>query len=577
MLRTLFTIAERYKEKRIYIYGINRNAINVFTELVYRGADVCGFVDSHNRCIGQYFMNRPIQETTSVMGKKNVVIIISKFYEKAHIQNEILNTEICYITEILDVDLSLGEKRVVIYGLGKRGEEIYKLLKEKKIEICDVCESEKSKDTWMEMQVRYIRDLNIDSDTAVIIATKIEKYKREMIRNIGGCAGDIVVDEIVDNASIIQGNIFWVINKAVNEKKDIYLYKSRTEELRFLKDILARYQVSVAGEVSEDEIVGKESINIYDLAYKNVNEVVVVIPEWDAKRSESICDILDEIGFSLEKHNYTSIHPEARKYKYAMNTVIDCLVGHASRGNGKLQGYVVYGEEKRGCLKIMVLGGSTSTDGYYRTKSWVNLFFHKIERSGIEVVLYNGAACGYDIVQELLRLMRDGNIIKPDYVISMSGVNNTNRKMRTDNQFCVVDFLNWIKALDRECEYSSGINDNEVLYDFWNRNAKIMKMICELLGAKFYGFLQPINIGMKNAGLNEISMYEQDDCLSNTNIFREKVMSEREHIYTNLIDLFDKKENMYIDNCHYSNKANDIIANIVYDTLWTDIEERMGH
>lgn len=67
-------------------------------------------------------------------------------------------------------------------------------------------------------------------------------------------------------------------------------------------------------------------------------------------------------------------------------------------------------------------------------------FFHKIERSGIEVVLYNGAACGYDIVQELLRLMRDGNIIKPDYVISMSGVNNTNRKMRTDNQFCVVDF-----------------------------------------------------------------------------------------------------------------------------------------
>lgn len=305
--------------------------------------------------------------------------------------------------------------------------------------------------------------------------------------------------------------------------------------------------------------------------------MVVVIPEWDAKRSESICDILDEIGFSLEKHNYTSIHPEARKYKYAMNTVIDCLVGHASRGNGKLQGYVVYGEEKRGCLKIMVLGGSTSTDGYYRTKSWVNLFFHKIERSGIEVVLYNGAACGYDIVQELLRLMRDGNIIKPDYVISMSGVNNTNRKMRTDNQFCVVDFLNWIKALDRECEYSSGINDNEVLYDFWNRNAKIMKMICELLGAKFYGFLQPINIGMKNAGLNEISMYEQDDCLSNTNIFREKVMSEREHIYTNLIDLFDKKENMYIDNCHYSNKANDIIANIVYDTLWTDIEERMGH
>jgi len=358
MLRTLFTIAERYKEKRIYIYGINRNAINVFTELVYRGADVCGFVDSHNRCIGQYFMNRPIQETTSVMGKKNVVIIISKFYEKAHIQNEILNTEICYITEILDVDLSLGEKRVVIYGLGKRGEEIYKLLKEKKIEICDVCESEKSKDTWMEMQVRYIRDLNIDSDTAVIIATKIEKYKREMIRNIGGCAGDIVVDEIVDNASIIQGNIFWVINKAVNEKKDIYLYKSRTEELRFLKDILARYQVSVAGEVSEDEIVGKESINIYDLAYKNVNEVVVVIPEWDAKRSESICDILDEIGFSLEKHNYTSIHPEARKYKDAMNTVIDCLVGHASRGNGKLQGRRVYAAD-RSCGK--------NTSGNHRT------------------------------------------------------------------------------------------------------------------------------------------------------------------------------------------------------------------
>lgn len=573
MLRTLFTIAEKYEKRKVCVYGINRNAIVVFTRLAYRGVDVQGFVDLDDRCVGQYFMNRLIIGKESVCEKDGIVVVISQFDEKEEVQRHMRNTEVCYIDEILDLNSFLKSKKVVIYGIGKRGEEIYKLLEERGIMVCDICVSQKMQDVWHGRKVHDIKEIGIDCNMAIVIATKIEKYKKEMIDNVRGCVGDIFVDEFVDYAAILQGNFFQVINKAIIERKDIYLCSDSEEELAFIEDILVRYQVPVVGRVSRGMERGGLA-NIYNLAYKDIDKITVIIPERNAEQSELVCDILDEIGFSLEEHNYTSFYPDARKCKDEMKTMTDCLVGHASKGNGKLLGYVVYGEEKENFLKIMVLGGSTSTDGYYRTKSWVSRLYEKIEKLGIKVVLYNGSACGYDIVQELMRLMRDGNIIKPDYVISMSGVNNTNRKKRTKNQFCVNDFLNWIEALDSKSEYISGVSDEETLYDFWIRNTIIMKMVCELWGGEFYSFLQPMNIGIKDAGLYEISMYEQDDCLENTCIFRERARNEKENTYTNLIDIFDTKEKMYIDNCHYSNEANDILAGIVYNTLLADIKER---
>lgn len=129
-------------------------------------------------------------------------------------------------------------------------------------------------------------------------------------------------EEFLSQTSIWSGNTFQVINKAISEKKDIYLYGNYSEESQLIEDILAQYQVKIAGKVYKNEIKNKNILDIYELAYKNIDKLAVIIAEYDEKQSESVCDILDKIG-----------------------------------------------------LKILVLGGSTSTDRYYRVK-YNTLFYN---------------------------------------------------------------------------------------------------------------------------------------------------------------------------------------------------------
>lgn len=129
-------------------------------------------------------------------------------------------------------------------------------------------------------------------------------------------------EEFLSQTSIWSGNTFQVINKAISEKKDIYLYGNYSEESQLIEDILAQYRVKIAGKVYKNEIKNKNILDIYELAYKNIDKLAVIIAEYDEKQSESVCDILDKIG-----------------------------------------------------LKILVLGGSTSTDRYYRVK-YNTLFYN---------------------------------------------------------------------------------------------------------------------------------------------------------------------------------------------------------
>lgn len=60
MLKIFYSIAEKIQKKDIYIYGINRDSMAVFTKLAFLGGDIEGFIDITRRFVGEYFMNRPI-------------------------------------------------------------------------------------------------------------------------------------------------------------------------------------------------------------------------------------------------------------------------------------------------------------------------------------------------------------------------------------------------------------------------------------------------------------------------------------------------------------------------------------
>ncbi len=49
--------------------------------------------------------------------------------------------------------------------------------------------------------------------------------------------------------------------------------------------------------------------------------------------------------------------------------------------------------------------------------------------------------------------------------------------------------------------------------------------------------------------------------------FRKMAQQDARGLYTNAIAFFDGKPDVYIDNCHYSNKGNILLADLVYETM----------
>ncbi len=561
MYKTFYTVADKFLCKKIYIYGVNRDSISVFTDLAFRDSDIAGFCD--NRFVGQTFMNRQIVSEEQLCTAGDSILVLSKEIEKNSITDRVDESKLFYPDELFEINQCLRDEKVYIYGIGKQGEKVYQMLVENGIKFENGCVTQKDNSFfWHDKPVLSIDEIEQDTKCAIIVATVTESYKREMLKKLEQCAANnIYIDCLMPFYIITQGNFFQVIHKAVSEKKNLFLYGKRdTDATQFVERTLERFQVKIKGYVYERELKEQGVCDVYDLAYEDIENTTVVIAEQNMWTVEHISDVLDSLGFALEKWNYTSIELNTKRVRNRLHTKTDYLLGWSNQ-NEKYPGYVVYGEDNDTDIKIMVLGGSTSTDGMFRTVSWVRIFYSILVEKGYQVTVYNGATHSHGIVEEFLRLCRDGAYLKPDYVISFSGVNNTARK-KVDNQFCE----RWlIDTFGLEC--ISGIKSDESLYDFWYRLTKLMGLVSEAYGAKFYSFLQPIYAPDKRQKLWEVSIYEMEDRADNILLFRKRSKEEKNALYMNLIDLFDEKDDAFIDAAHYSTGAAKIIGKAVYEIM----------
>ena len=133
------------------------------------------------------------------------------------------------------------------------------------------------------------------------------------------------------------------------------------------------------------------------------------------------------------------------------------------------------------------------------------------------------------------------------------------------NQFNEGRLIEWAKVLSPDGNFYSGIQSNETLYSFWNRNQKLLKVISEFYGASFFGFLQPMNITEYPMTLREKSLYEQEGHIKGVKEFAGFVNNEDD--YVNLMRIFEHQDEMYFDICHYTEKAHDVIADKVWEVI----------
>lgn len=117
----------------------------------------------------------------------------------------------------------------------------------------------------------------------------------------------------------------------------------------------------------------------------------------------------------------------------------------------------------------------------FRGIYWPKLLYQKLICSGMNVSIYNSGHCGNRAVEELLRLLRDVYALKHDYIISMSGVNDSSN-FPFENKF-YMEHMRAKEEQDFGKEYFRRLQLEESNFKFWLGMKKIMKVVTEAYGA----------------------------------------------------------------------------------------------
>lgn len=567
MIFALHTLKKQYWNKEIYIWNVNRDSMGVFARVLFRQIDVKGFVTFQNEYVNEMYMNRPVLSLAQIDYENSIILVADEVSE--NVMNMLPKGKAVYWSDCLEIDKKLYDNKIIVYGMGKGAEQLCKELEINEMEAELFCVTKLNHSTMYKgKNVIEVSELNKYSDYTVIVSVLRQNYIAEILDELIDFPGRVYIElEILLDKAEIMLNFIQNLDLAIKKHREIYIYGKKNRLSELMIKALDVYNIKVNGYVYDDENA-KDIENIYDISYESGTEdKLIIINEDVPERLSKARENIEFAGFSLEDGNYTSIQWYAYADQWMLSDLQeypDPLCGDSILYPQGKPGWKVYGRETQGRIRILVVGGSTTSEVYH-PENWVSRLYYKLRQMDIMTTIYNGAHTCNDIVSEILRFLRDGYILRPHIVISMSGVNNTYYK-KCQNQFNEERLIWKMKNSD----YCSGVKSEESLYSFWNRNVKMLKLISEFYGATFFGFLQPMNITISQKSLREKSLFEREVRITGTKDFSQFANDEDD--YVNLMRLFEHQDEMYFDTAHYTNKAHEIIANRVLETILPTIQ-----
>ena len=531
MIYALYTLMKKYRNKKIFIWNVNRDSMGIFLNASFAGIDIQGFVTSESQYAGEIYMNRPIITPEQFKEDKENIILASDDVSK-DVMDMFPDERMLYWPDSLNIHDGLKEKEIIVYGTGKGAELLDEALAKEEMEASLYCVTKKEGNARFKgKEVIEASDLDKYADYAVIVSVMTLQAKEEILEALSVFHGQIYVDlkNMIHDTSEI--NFVQSLDYAVKKKREIYLYSRRNAFAKLIEETLKIYDIKISGYVYDAEDRSQNIENIYALSWEGTENKLIIINEYRAERMIAARNNIEYAGFLLENANYTSLRrytPDAQKLAGNLQYICDPLTGVSVSYSKDRTGWMLYGREEEGSVRILVLGGSTSSEEYH-PENWIGKLYNKLKRKNIKAVIFNGACPGDDIVDEILRLLRDGYALRPHIIISMSGVNNLRYKEGV-NQFNEGRLIEWAKVLSPDGNFYSGIQSNETLYSFWNRNQKLLKVISEFYGASFFGFLQPMNITEYPMTLREKSLYEQEGHIKGVKEFAGFVNNEDDYV-----------------------------------------------
>ena len=351
-------------------------------------------------------------------------------------------------------------------------------------------------------------------------------------------------------------------------------------------------------ELAADEKVRNTQLDMPDVINLLVNDTR--IHKAIAARPEAINRIFHQQGIKetidadpfitkllRNKSEKTAVNHRQRLERHPGGSVYDPLLGFAKQTND-IPGYDIWPTDANFSgpnLKIMISGGSTST---WPLGVWSKLLGKKLTGTGYATIIFNGGVEGYSSSQELIKSMRDMPAIKPDYLISLSGINDLGKLHCLPNhpfvhryQSHVSDYI--VDANEAFSGWNCGLPYSESSSETWLRNVTNMYNLASALGIPFLACLQPTMVYGNYAPMEEElellspfaervldtgKSYTQEACEFYDNV-RSKLNSypETYHFILDLSHLFENKSALYRDYRHQNEKGDEIIASAIHDAI----------
>lgn len=548
MIRHYTTIRSEFKDANIYVWDVGTKCLYAFAYLACRGIDVKGFVSNIEEYIGGSICNRPILSPEEFAAEEDGIIIVHD-----DVGSEIFRM-VCGFgkayrySAVMGIDEALQDTAYYLYGTDNQAWQMLKELSARRMRLRGfVVPGAGEGQQLMGVPVHAPEDIPADPQIPVIIPEKLKTKSPQMLDIMckSGFQGDIYVREILPDGSRWGTNPFRMLSMAAHEQKKLLLCCEGRRGSEWLHSVLDMYGFEIAREVCLEGEEDRGVEDIWSLADEDPGQCVLLFFAPDPAKRADIIEAAKDLGFTEEDGNYACIQEGCYNRAHLEGPLLyerdnRMLFSLDYSPVGGLPGWAVYGNPETAEKRILVLGGSTSSEVYV-PENWISGLHRLCAEHGVRAAIYNGAYEGNMVMDELIRLTRGLQRVRPDIVISMSGVNDFN-------------------AAANKFEAHPGENNVE----YWRRIESYMKAITEAEGGVYFAFVQPINTFVRGS-VDEALMFTAQAHFDNRKGARTQLSPD--DFYCNMWDLLEHREDLYFDLAHYTGPGHEMIARRVFETI----------
>lgn len=548
LVETITELKPEFQDKKWYVWMDSWLSLTRLAELVFDyGFIPDGLCELRQYRETQRVLGIDVIDVESIANQEEIIILVDFENEKQSLKKYVSEEKIVLFRSLFQHRASLIKNNVFQTWGGKE-------------------ELEQFRRTMPEINVSY-RNRNDENETKGLLlwefcSNKSAESYREYISEINKNVRLYTPKRIYETKGSASASLkIKIFDKAIEENRKCILYGIESHYTNYWIKLLETFHLSY--EIMEDEEIkewyGYEVASIYDLPNRYHPENVLVIVNKPYEKFPTAVKLLQDYGISMEDENCISIYEQFINQKLRYD-YFDICAGKlsGSLAESKYPGYYIIGEDNPDDYKIMVVGSSSSDATLYTLKSWPEILYELLRRDGKKITLYDGAVSEYYSGQELSKVMRDTRILKPNMIISFSGINDTGEVLR------------------RGKSYVNGvIGDNgKNSFEFWLENEKMMQQIASWNGASFYCFAEPQLYQNEHMGKYEklFTKWRRQ----NKNVdqeWKKKVNNIVEYRWmVDLTGIFDENPEVYFDVCHMKTKGNEIIAQKVYEHIKQEIQ-----